>query len=171
MKEWTTIKEFSGYEINTDGEVRGLDRQVKVKNFSRFISGKTIKSRMNSFGYLDIRLSKDGYTKTCFIHRLIAITFIPNPEHKPYVNHINGIKTDNRIGNLEWVTQSENMKHAYRLGLCCTPEKRMVKVIDICTGKEFSTIKKASDYYEIKYSTLKGYLTGSRGNPTCLQIA
>lgn len=66
-------------------------------------------------GYLRVCLWKNGkgYTKT--IHRLVAKTFIPNPSNRPQVNHINGIKTDNHVHNLEWCTQSENQLHKYRV--------------------------------------------------------
>jgi hypothetical protein len=68
-------------------------------------------------GYLRIALSRDGHTKLCYIHRVVAEAYIPNIENKPMVNHINGIKTDNKVENLEWVTGQENRDHAFDLGL------------------------------------------------------
>lgn len=75
-------------------------------------------------GYLSVNLrNKPGIQKGIVIHRILAKLFVPNPDNKPCVNHINGIKTDNRIENLEWCTTSENTRHAYNTGLAATGAK------------------------------------------------
>ena len=66
-----------------------------------------------------------GGRKTVKVHRLIAIAFIPNPNNLPEVNHIDGNKTNNNVENLEWVTHSENEKHAYRIGIQPMTQKRL----------------------------------------------
>jgi hypothetical protein len=156
---WNSINSNKkNYFINNSGFILSLkNRTIKF-----------LKRRMDRAGYFTIRLTEDGNIKTHFLHRLIAETFIPNTNNKPFVNHINGIKTDNRIENLEWVTHSENVQHGYAMGLCKL-ESRQTPIIDICTGKIFPSIKNAAEFNQIKYTTCKGYLNGSRPNPTCLR--
>jgi|GEM_PF-670828 len=95
----------SGYKISNTGVV------INVKN-------QTIQGAVTNAGYLMINiygLKEKPYKRS--IHRLVAEAFIPNPENKPFVNHKNGIKTCNWVGNLEWVTIQENMQHAVDTGL------------------------------------------------------
>ena len=164
---WHSIIGYEGYyEINNTGVVKSLERKIKVNKRSRKISSTIMKVRINNCGYAEVRLTKNKISKTTFIHILLAKVFIPNPTDKPEVNHINGNKLDNRLINLEWVTHSENMKHAYENGLI----KKAKQVIDTCSGKEFSSTREAAKVYGINFSTLKNYLNGCiKINPTCLQ--
>ena len=112
-----TIKyDVSGrYMISNHGNLRSIDRKDSI---GRKVKARELKLRLNPHnGYLNTSLYKDGKMLMCTIHRLVAETFIPNPENKRTVNHKNGDKTDNRVDNLEWVTHSENNKHAYDNGL------------------------------------------------------
>ena len=108
---WRTIPEYEGkYEVSNYGNVRSLNYRGtnQVKNLQPSLGGR---------GYLMVGLCKDGKMRTEKIHRLVARLFVPNPDNKPQVNHIDGVKTNNQASNLEWVTSGENQAHAYRKGL------------------------------------------------------
>jgi len=139
-----------------------------IVSFQNGKGGKFVTRRIDRGGYITVRLSNQGKTTTHFLHRLIAEAYLPNPENKPFINHINGVKTDNCIENLEWVTHAENIKHGYLCGLCKS-QLRQTPVINICSGKKFPSIKKAAEFHSLKYATCKGYLNGTRKNPTCLR--
>lgn len=116
--EWFDIKGYEGlYQINKNGEVRSLPHYTKFKNGTAYRKGKLLKIHDNGKGYLKVDLCKDGKQKRFFIHRLVAGTFIENPNNLPQVNHINGNKKDNRVENLEWVTASTNVNHAVAMGI------------------------------------------------------
>lgn len=106
---------------NVTGKAIDFKDDYQASNLGRmrsFKCGKVTILKPQSFGgYLCIELKKGDQEKNFKIHRLVAEAFIPNPEGKPFVNHINGIKTDNRAENLEWTTHSENVQHAYDTGL------------------------------------------------------
>lgn len=113
---WKEVDNFEKqYLISNTGKLKGLP----TKNIK---SERLIKPDVSRTGYNSNHLfkleEKNVYKKkNVYIHRLVAIAFIPNPENKPCVNHINGIKTDNRVENLEWATFSENSQHAVNTGL------------------------------------------------------
>lgn len=108
MEKWLKIPGFSGkYMISSTGLVKSFKYKKEA----------ILKPRPNDTGYLRIVLYKDGMSFVMPIHRLVAEAFIPNPDNKPFINHINGLKDDNRSENLEWCTHSENMRHAHANGL------------------------------------------------------
>lgn len=107
VEHWKEIKGYPGYYISDYG---------RIKSFKKG-KAKILKPRKRKNGYLDVNLCNDGQKKKFLIHRLIAEAFLLNPENKPEINHKNGVKTDNHVKNLEWVSKSENELHAYRIGL------------------------------------------------------
>lgn len=108
MRKWKTIKEFEGiYRVSNDGLV-----QSKRNKNGKIVTATWRNLSINDRGnYLFVVLYKDKKRYQLSVHRLVAETFIPNPENKSQVNHKNGNKHDNRVENLEWATQSENMQH------------------------------------------------------------
>jgi hypothetical protein len=115
---WKSISGFEGhYEINELGQIRSLTRIVTHKNGRQFlIKGKLLTMGLSKKGYVRVNLSLQATPNFFFVHQLVAQSFILNPECKPQVNHKNCIKTDNRIDNLEWVTNEENYNHAKENG-------------------------------------------------------
>lgn len=168
------------------------DNKYEIGSFGTIIShtkhgkGCVLKPTASIHGYLIVRIYINGKAKSKPIHKLVADAFIHNPENKPCVNHINGVKTDNRVENLEWVTHSENTLHGYKIGTNVFSESQKKMYSERMTGKTgelarrkkavtdgdltFATIKLAANYYKIKHKTLCAMLSGQIKNKTNLKF-
>lgn len=107
MEEWKEIFGFGGsYLVSNTGKVKSIINNI-------ILEPAIISKRNSTKGYKAVNLKR----KLHYVHRLVAETFIPNPDNKPQVNHIDGNTWNNNVENLEWVTSKENMQHAYKMGL------------------------------------------------------
>ncbi len=134
IERWKPVVGYERlYEVSDLGRVRSLPRKGTK-------GGIVNVSYSNNKHYAHIPLAKDGRCRTVSLHRIVAQAWIPNPDNKPQVNHKNGVKADNRVANLEWVTNLENMRHAIKTGLrTASPEEaiesRMTGVIQKYRGE------------------------------------
>lgn len=153
MEIWKDIKNYEGlYQVSNLGNIKSFWHKKEV-----------IMKQMNNNGYSQLNLYYCGLAKKFYVHRLVAKAFIPNPENKPQVNHIDGNKQNNNINNLEWVTNIENEKHAIKLGLkyqkgeshpsnkLTENEARVIKFL-YSTGK-YTTLEIA-EIYNISHPTV-----------------
>jgi len=121
MEIWKDIIGYEGlYKISNYGNIKSMPKSWVCGRSSVRFKEETILMVCKTTMYHNVNLHKEKSAKFHNIHRLLAEHFIPNPENKREVNHINGDKHDNRLDNLEWVTSSENRKHAYDIGLKTT---------------------------------------------------
>lgn len=118
MEIWKDVVGYENlYQVSNYGRIKSLDMKLVYKRHKnttfRIRKGKILTPAIMKNGYLRVEMSKNGVHKLNLVHRIVALSFIPNPNNYSEINHINCIKSDNRVENLEWVSSSQNKKHAF----------------------------------------------------------
>lgn len=160
---WKDIKGFEGlYKISNLGRVKSMAKEWTCCKGGKRNKEETFMSICTNAQYYNFNLRKNNVKTFCNLHRILAEHFIPNPDNKPEVNHINGNKHDNRLENLEWVTCSENIKHAFDKGLKKQYKRgrhytaKPIMVIDVKSNMtiSFPCVKDASEKMKIGETTI-----------------
>lgn len=134
---WKTYPDYSFIEASNLGRIRTKDRYVTVKGQGeRLIKGRVLKQQPQKGGYIQVQFSVCGKMVRLYVHRIVAICFLPNPNNYPEVNHKDCDPTNNRWDNLEWCTHQENIAYRDRLGhFVNNTQKKHVFAVNLETGK------------------------------------
>ena len=117
MENWKNIKGYEGlYQVSDCGNVKSLARDAYYQNgtFHHHVEEKILVPISNGTGYLYVQLHKNGKRKNEYVHRLVAMAFIPNPENEPQVNDKDEVKSNNAVSNLEWCNVQYNANYGTR---------------------------------------------------------
>lgn len=181
-EKWLPVVGYEGlYEVSDCGRIKSIARLAYPNLRGQRVLKTKIKPSFNDKDYRRVELSKEGINNKYFVHRLVALSFLPNPESKNDINHKFGIVWDNRVSQIEWATESENAKHSYDI-LKRKPSPSWLKgkppemhpmfgkkgklaplskpIICNETGKQYDSIRDAAKELNIKETTLKYVLTG-----------
>jgi len=183
MEIWKSVNGYEKlYQVSNMGRVKALEKILKNGRGYATRKEKILTPVKKENDYLFVVLSNESKIKKClYIHRLVASAFIKNPENKPQVNHISGIKSDNTIGNLEWVTESENLYHSFKLGTH-KPTRGTISANAKLDDKKVYEIKeryslggvsfrKLADEYGVHHSVINGIIQGKRWPHIKIKIA
>lgn len=191
---WKDCKHYEGlYQVSNYGRVKSLERDVVGKNgMIIHVKEKYMIQRDNGHGYLFVNLWKYNKGRHEYVHRLVAMAFIPNPENKPTVNHKDEDKQNNHVDNLEWMTYEENNNYGThnergtetrrKNGVFNEARKRWIEKNPAkvnpktrgknsvarkvsCNGIIFDCIKDCAEYFKVSYGTLRGYLCDEKRKP------
>jgi len=163
---WKSHPEYVGIEVSTFGRVRTLDRVVPCRgNGTRFVKGRILKQCSDKGGYLQLHIPIDGKSTAKLVHRLVAQTFIPNPDSLPEVNHKDCNRTNDHVDNLEFCTRSYNNQYREKFGISSTETiGRPVFAIDLNTMEvsRFRSQHEAGRNLGINVGSINMVIKGSR---------
>lgn len=168
-EKWTDIVGYEGYyKISNLGNVKSCERIIKhgLGNADRTIKSRIIKPYNDNHGYHMVSLSKNGKVKKHKVHRLVAEAFISNPKNKPTVNHLNEIRNDNRVENLEWATFKENNNYGNHNERVSKTLSRPIEQLDKNDNKIsiFKSVREASLATGIHIMNIKSCLSHDNRN-------
>lgn len=173
---WKDCKHYEGlYQVSNYGRVKSLERDIVYKDGrKKHLTETMLKFGSNGVGYSFVYMSRNGKAKKEYVHRLVAMAFIPNPENKPQVNHIDENPMNNYVGNLEWVTSKENINygnHNAKLSysLKCTDKNKSGNHHSArktyCEGRVFNCMKDCALFYGVVPNTMNNWLNGRNVMP------
>ena len=169
MEIWRCIKDFEDYyEISNWGNIRSKDRFVSRRDGKIvFLKGEMSKIKPRKNRYKSICLYKEGIVQRWSVHRLVALTFIPNPHNYPYVDHKDGNPSNNHVSNLRWVTQKENMNNPLTKKKCSErvyTEERNHKILETRKRKGTKNKEKEIHQFSISGEYLQSFKSISEAN-------
>lgn len=162
-EHWKPVVGYEGlYEVSDQGNVKSIARKAKVsrirngnrEEYYQQVKEHVLKFGKRSDGYKDVPLSKDGITSQVCVHRLVAEAFLPNPENKKCVNHIDGDKRNNHVSNLEWTTYLENNIHAVYANL----NTQAIPVYCDQTGESYPSMHRCEEALGIPEGTISNQI-------------
>lgn len=157
---WKTYPKIPFIQVSNLGKIRTIDRYVTVKGRGkRFIKGRVLKQQLNPHGYMQVHVKVNGKSINLRVHRLVAITFIPNPHGYPEVNHKDNDRTNNAVSNLEWCTPEYNIAYREKYGIALN---RPVFAVDLETGKilRFESQSEAARQLGVDVGNLNNVVNG-----------
>lgn len=163
---WKDILGYEGlYQVSNLGRVRSLDKRRWNGRTWCIKKGRVLRSCDNGVGYLVVNLKDEGVQHMQLVHRLVAKTFINNPEQLKYVNHKDLNKRNNEVTNLEWCTAKQNVHHARRNGHLPTYYKKRVLCVEL--NREFESVAAAEKWLGLKGNRIANVCKLKRGCKTC----